>query len=152
MKHYVYLAGAITGLTYKGATDWRDFVASQLDSDKVETLSPMRGKNFLLDVGILQNGTYDDKVISSGKGIMRRDFFDCTRASCVFVNLLGAQRVSIGTVLEVAWAYQAKIPVIVVMEQDNMHNHVMFNEAATYIVRTIEEAVELTKFLFNDKR
>jgi len=152
LKHYVYLAGAITGLTYKGATDWREAVAKELDSDKVETLSPMRGKAFLLNAGVLHSGTYDANVISSGKGIMRRDHFDCTRASAVLVNLLGSgERISIGTVMEVAFAYDHKIPVICVMEQDNKHNHVMFNEGCTYVVRTLEEAVELIRFLFNDK-
>jgi hypothetical protein len=52
MKHYVYLAGPITGLTYEGATEWRNVAAEKLDSDKIETLSPLRGKNYLLGRGL----------------------------------------------------------------------------------------------------
>jgi hypothetical protein len=35
---------------------------------------------------------------------MTRDRFDATRCDVLLVNLLGAERVSIGTMMEVAWA------------------------------------------------
>ena len=150
MRYLVYLAGQITGLTYEGATDWRDWAAEKLDSDKIETLSPMRGKSFLKDAGILHSGTYVPAV-STAKGIMRRDFYDCTRADCVLVNLLGAQKVSIGTMMELGFAYARQIPVVLVMEPGgNPHQHVMVEQAAAYIVPTLGEGVELVKFLFND--
>lgn len=149
MTHYVYLAGPITGLTFKGATDWRNYAAKQLDSDKVECLSPLRGKDYLLNVGVLHSGSYDG-VLTTGKAITRRDYFDCTRATAVLVNLLGTERVSIGTVMELAWCYQSEIPTIVIMEKKNIHNHVMINESSTYIVESLEEAIHTMKLLLND--
>lgn len=149
MRHYVYLAGPITGITFDGAQEWRDYAASALDSDKVETLSPLRGKEFLCTAGILTNGTYDG-ALTTGKAINRRDFFDCTRASALLVNLSGAQRVSVGTVMEIAWAYQKQIPTIVVMEKGNLHHHVMLDECSTYIVETLEEGLAILKLLFNE--
>ena len=149
MKHYIYLAGPITGLTFEGATDWRDNVSKLLNSDKVECLSPLRGKDFLLNAGVLHAGTYDG-VLTTGKAIMRRDYFDCTRASAVLVNLLEAERISMGTVMELGWCYQAQIPTVVIMEKNNIHNHVMVNEACTYTVTSMEEAIETIKFLFNE--
>jgi nucleoside 2-deoxyribosyltransferase len=149
MKYTVYLAGAITGLTYKGASDWRDAVAEQLDSDKIETLSPLRGKSYLLDAGVLHSGEYK-QTMSTGKGINRRDNFDCTRADVLLVNLLGAQKVSIGTVMEIAWAYQVRTPIVAVMEDNNVHTHVMIEDCLTYKVKTLEEAVDIIKVLFND--
>ena len=149
MKNYVYLAGPITGLTFQGATDWRTHAAALLDSDNVECLSPLRGKDFLKNAGVLHAGTYDG-ILTTGKGIMRRDFFDCTRSTAVLVNLLGAEKISMGTVMELGWCYQAQIPTVVVMENNNIHNHVMVNEACTYTVGSIEQAIETMKFLLNE--
>src|SRR5271165_6398304 len=143
-KHYIYLAGPITGLTYSDAQDWRDELTVKLNSEKIECLSPLRGKDYLLDAGVLHSGSYDG-VLTTGKAITRRDYFDCTRATAVLVNLLGTERVSIGTVMELAWCYQAAIPTIVMMEKNNLHNHVMINESSTYIVETLEEAVHTMK-------
>lgn len=152
MKHYVYLAGPIAGLSYGAATDWRGLVSSDLNSDKVECLSPMRGKAFLKETQVLSAGGYQHNAMSTDKGINRRDFFDCTRADCVLINFLGAQKVSIGTVMEVAWAFQARKPVVCVMEPGNVHEHCMINDCITYKVGTLEEASRLIKWLFNDMK
>lgn len=149
MKHYVYLAGPITGLSFTGAQDWRDLVTGALNSAKVECLTPLRGKEFLLSEKAITMTSYPN-VIASAKGITRRDMFDTLRSTCLFVNLLDSKRVSIGTCMEIAWAYQNQIPTIVIMEPDNMHQHAMVVEACTYIVPTLEEGVALAKFLLND--
>lgn len=149
MKKCVYLAGPITGLTYGECTNWREFVAKQLDSEEVETATPLRGKEFLKDKGAIHSGSYDDLIISA-KGITRRDMFDTLRSTAVFVNLLGSKIASIGTCMEIAWAYQAQIPTVVVMEQDNIHcKHVMVNESCTYIAPTLEDGIALMKYLLN---
>jgi nucleoside 2-deoxyribosyltransferase len=150
MKHYVYLAGPIAGSTYGEATEWRDLMAESLNSDKIECLSPMRGKAFLAKETTISAGQYVHNAMSSEKGINRRDFFDCTRASCVLINFEGAKRVSIGTCMEIAWAFQARIPVIVVTGDDVLHEHCMINDCVTYKVKTLLEARRLVKFLFND--
>lgn len=149
MKHCVYLAGPISGCTYEGAQDWRDLVANALDSERIETLTPMRGKQFLKEEGVITSAAYGN-VIATSKGVTRRDFFDCTRASCVFVNLLGAKRVSIGTVMEIAWAFQARIPTVVLMEKGNIHEHIMIEEACHYVVDSLDKGVALVKFLLNE--
>jgi nucleoside 2-deoxyribosyltransferase len=109
----------------------------------------MRGKDYLLNAGVLHSGTYDG-VLTTGKAIMRRDFFDCTRSTAVLVNLLGAERISMGTVMEMGWCYQAQIPTVVVMEKNNIHRHVMVDEACTYVVESLEEAIQTMKVLLND--
>jgi nucleoside 2-deoxyribosyltransferase len=157
MKEYVYLAGPITGLTFDGAQDWRNEAAKALNSDKVETLTPLRGKSHLRADGVLHNGAKPYSkgaadVITSSKGITRRDMYDTTRASCVLANLSKTDKVSIGTVMELAWAYNHQIPLVLVMDKDNIHDHAMVQECATYIVPTLAEGLELTKFLLNDTK
>ena len=150
MKHYVYLAGPIAGLTYGQAVDWRTLVSSSLNSNKTECLDPLRGKSYLASMGAISPGEYS-QPLSTSKAITRRDMFDTLRATCLFVNLLESKRVSIGTVMEIAWAYQNQIPTVVVMEKGNLHEHAMIEEASTYVVETLEEGVEVTKFLLNER-
>lgn len=150
MKHYVYLAGPIAGQTYAGATSWRDFASSSLNSEKIECLSPMRGKDFLRNDEVLAPINANPPVIATEKGINRRDFFDCTRADCLLVYFPASEKASIGTAMEIAWAFQAQIPVVRVMNKPNVHDHPMLNDCVTYTVDTLGEAIELIKFLFND--
>lgn len=150
MKHYVYLAGPISGLTYEGATDWRALAAQELNTQKVECLSPMRGKQFLAGQGPLAKAGFEANVMSTSKGVNRRDFFDCNRADCLLINFIGAKTVSIGTTMEIAWAYANHTPIVCVMEPDNVHSHCMVNDCITYRVDTLAEGIGLIKYLFNE--
>lgn len=150
MKKLVYLAGPIAGLTHDEAQDWRDQVAAKLDSTGTECLTPMRGKGFLKGYGTIHHNINAGPAANS-KGITRRDMFDTLRATCLFVNLKDAKRVSIGTCMELAWAYQKQIPTIVIMEPGNVHEHVMITEACTYIVPTVEEGIDLARYLLNEQ-
>lgn len=147
----VYLAGPITGLTYDGGNEWRVGVAAKLAEAGITAWSPLRAKHFLREIGVLDSaGTPDSAYIglnplSEPKGIMTRDRFDTTRSDMVLMNLLGAGRVSIGTMIEAGWADAARVPLVIAMEQDNIHRHAMLNEAAGFIVETLEEAVAVVK-------
>ena len=142
--HQVYLAGPITGVTYDGCTEWRDYVKNKLP-DHIETLSPMRGKQRLAEKAsgkpILD--CYEEDKLTSSKGINCRDYFDCKRADVIFVNFLGATRISVGTVMEIAWARAFEKPVICVMEKDNIHQHSMLNFACGFIVESIDEGIDI---------
>lgn len=149
--NYIYLAGPITGLTLDESVEWRDQVSKALDSPTTKCFSPLRGKKHLAKEGKLHSGTYEG-TLTSQKGIMGRDYFDCTRSTVVIFNLKDAQKASIGTVMELAWCYQKQIPTIVIIEAvGNVHDHVMVREAITYRVDSIEEAVDVAKTLLGEK-
>lgn len=145
----VYLAGPIAGLNYAGATEWRDYVKQELNSVGIQALSPMRAKQYLK--GVASFSTDGDvyktlSVLSCNRGITTRDRFDCTTADVVVVNLLGAERVSIGTVMEIAWADVCRIPLVLIMEPDaNVHNHGMILECVGFHCHTLDEALAVTK-------
>ena len=112
----------------------------------------MRGKQFLGSEKHIEASTdVYQNPITTHKAITRRDMFDTLRATCLFVNLLGATRVSIGTCMELAWAYQNQIPTIVLMEKDNVHHHAMLNETCTYVVDNLDQAINLVKYLMNEE-
>lgn len=147
----VYLAGPITGLSYGGATDWRESVSKELWPEVVG-VSPMRGKDYLKMIPTI-GGTSSEaytrmSVISHPKGVITRDRWDVATCDAVLMNLLGAERVSIGTMIEAGWADAHRKPVIVVREEKNIHSHMMLDEIAGYTVDNLEEAVHIVKLLF----
>lgn len=142
MKHGVYLAGPITGCTYDECVGWRkDF--SRLMPPSIECYSPMRGKHPLKEKGVIE-GSYPDNLFTNEVGIMKRDFWDCTRAAVILVNLKDTPKVSIGTVMELAWAYQAGIPVVAVLaEDDDIHGtHPMIRQAIAFRVTDLQQAAD----------
>lgn len=149
----VYLAGPITGLDYEGSTDWRVFAKGVLSNVGIRGLSPMRGKEYLKGLGTL-SGTGEEyahlSVISNSRGIMTRDRYDATRCDVLLVNLLGADRVSIGTVMEIAWADLKRIPIVVAIEaKGNPHEHMMLSEAYGYRVPSLDEALHIVKHVLD---
>ena len=140
----VYLAGPIRGLTYNDSLDWRSKVSGELYSAGIVPFSPMRHKEFLKDKKSLP---YSDEsnVLSSTKGIMTRDRLDVMRCDLVFANFLGADKVSIGTIIELGWADAFRKPVVIVMEEDNIHRHAMIDQIPGFIVTTLDDGIDIVK-------
>lgn len=145
-KPTIYLAGPITGLSYDGATDWREETIRAFENE-ITCFSPLRAKTYLAGLkNIPDSGTiYSPFPLSSQRGIFCRDSFDVNRCDLLLVNLLGADRVSIGTVMEIAWAAQLRKPIVAAMEDNNIHNHAMIREAMPFIVPTLDDALHLTR-------
>jgi nucleoside 2-deoxyribosyltransferase len=143
-KSLVYLAGPITGMSYGASTDWRDYAAKNIDS-QIQTISPMRHKEYLANETAIAS-SYEKNPMSCAKGITTRDRFDCMRSDAVLVNLLGAEKVSIGTVMEVAWADSARKQIVLVIDKaDKVHMHPMLTEACGYIVDNLDEALSIVE-------
>ena len=143
----VYLAGPISGYDYESVNDWRVFAAEELFNHGIKGFSPMRGKSYLSKEDVIQD-SYEDHTMSSIIGINVRDFNDCKTADAILVNLLGAKKVSIGTCMEIAWARAFQIPVVIIMENENPHNHGMLkygNILVPYMQDGIDAIVQLLK-------
>lgn len=140
MSKTVYLAGPITGLSYGGSTEWRGNVIAELARHDISGVSPMRGKDYLAGRTSIDD-EYDEFILSTSRAVVTRDRWDCQRSDVVLVNLLGAQRVSIGTVIELGWADSARRPIIIAMDSDNPHDHAMVRELAGFLVPTLDAAV-----------
>lgn len=144
----VYLAGPITGLSWGDATDWQDYAIKSLAKDNIRGLSPLRCKDYLKNEDALAV-QYDTYVLSTGKGITTRDRWDCLRCDALLVNLLGAKKVSIGTMMELGWASAAHKPIILVMEDEgNPHDHSMVREVYGFVVNTLDHGLAVVKAMF----
>lgn len=144
----IYLAGPISGLGWDEATKWRNKVSNHLTEFGIETLSPLRYKNFLSTEKALADH-YNDRPLATTRGIYTRDRWDVSRSDLIFVNLLGAKTISIGTVMEIAWADMLNKPIIIVAEEGNAHLHAMVVESAGYIVPTLEDGIDVVIGLSN---
>jgi nucleoside 2-deoxyribosyltransferase len=147
----VYLAGPVTGLTYAEAVGWRSAAASYLRQHGITALSPLRGTHFLADLGVLRDQYLDTHPLVSARAITAQDRWDCQRADIILVHLLGAERVSIGTVLELAWADAAGKPIVAVMEASgNPHDHPMIRELIGWRLEALQPALEMIVTLAGD--
>lgn len=150
-KPSVYLAGPIKGLNYSGATQWRDYARSVLHEAGIEAYSPMRAKEYLRGLASVGQDALKDSYaqfpLSTTKAILCRDYTDCTRCDLIIANFLGAERVSIGTAMEVAWGYAARVPVVIVIEKDgsNLHENGFLLEAANFRVNTLDDALDVAR-------
>jgi nucleoside 2-deoxyribosyltransferase len=144
----VYLAGPITGLSYGEATDWRDLARDDLAKAGIVGLSPMRAKHYLAHLKSL-SGTGEEYanlgVLSTQRSVTTRDRFDTRTADVVLMNLLGAERISIGTMIEAGWADAFRVPIVLVIEPTNIHHHMMLREIAGFTVETLDEALHTIK-------
>lgn len=141
MSKTVYLAGPISGQSYAAATDWRTVAERALNKHSIASLSPMRGKAYLSSEQMVADH-YPDKVLCTVKGITTRDRWDVMRCDVVLMYLAGAERVSVGTMIELGWADACRKPVVAVMEgPGNPHWHGMVREIAGFVVPTLDEAL-----------
>lgn len=138
----VYLAGPITGCSYKGAVDWREAIAEELLALGLRCASPMRGKDYLARKrNIKAMYEREEFPLSTREGIFGRDTFDVANCEILLANLVGADRVSLGTVMEIQRGFDYDRYVLVVMEKGNVHDHPFVHQAASLVVSSLEEAV-----------
>lgn len=171
----VYLAGPITGASWNQSEDWRDELKALAEESvvyhttglrmgpfaDVKFYSPLRGKDYLRNESEIGD-SYSQFKFSTPHAIMIRDHHDVQTCDVVIANLTGATRVSIGTVMEIAWAYAYRKPVICIMEPaekqvtgfepsvgKNIHEHSMLNEAIYYRAESVEEALMALNHILN---
>lgn len=116
-KGSVYLSGPIAGQTYDDARfGWRKEFAEKM-AIGIKVLSPMRHEGHLAEVqGQLKAAEQLDHFFSGARIIVEKDALDIKRCDIVVVNLLGATKVSLGTVAEIGMAYASGKTIILIME------------------------------------
>lgn len=139
----VYLAGPMSGLTFEDFHAWREHVSQKLQELGITCYSPSRHKEFLRGKGIIPKVGGGKRPLSLAKGILARDFNDVKNADLLFVNFLHSKEVSIGTCCEIAFAHCFRIPVVMVIEEGNCHDHDFLNEISAFKVNNLDEGIEL---------
>ncbi len=142
MDKIVYLYGPITGKSYVQAEDWRTWMAHELALHGITAVSPLRFKDYLSNLKEISGHGREYAslgVLSTPPAVLARDKFDVHRAAMLAGNFLGADRVSIGSCFEQAWAHRAHIPVATAMEPEgNPHDHMFFTQTVNFRVESLE--------------
>jgi len=110
-------------------------------------ISPMRFKDYLAKKTRLEDATirdaYGEHILSTQRAIVTRDRFDVHRADALLFNLLGAENVSIGTMIEMGWADDDRKVTVTAMESDSVHDHAFVRELSGFILPTLDEALDV---------
>ena len=149
----VYLAGPIANTDAGVSLEWRDVAHTALTARNIECLSPMRAKEALARGKIGDDfHAYEDRgIFFTSRAIMTRDFNDVKRCDAILVNLLGAEKASLGTVMELGWAYALQKPVVVAIEPiGNPHDrHPMIEETIRFRAPDLDTAIDAVATVLN---
>jgi len=136
----VYLAGPISGLTQAEALGWRGRARGVLEQYRYSVIDPMRGHDSRRAEEALRADGHNWPY--GPKAVFKRDKHDVERSDILLVNLTGATRVSIFTMMEMAWAEQWNKFILTVMEDGNLHEHLAVREASSLVVPTLADAIK----------
>ncbi|MCX6750020.1 MAG: nucleoside 2-deoxyribosyltransferase [Candidatus Pacearchaeota archaeon] len=141
----VYLMGPILGTEYKECNDWREHAIEELAKYDIQGISPLRHKD-IVDKSGLMGDFGGGNMMTTPSGIVTRDRYDATHCELGLANLLGAKKISLGTMVEYGWLDMKRIPIITVMEKEgNPHDHAFIRELSGYRVETLEEGIYIAR-------
>lgn len=143
----VYLSGPITGRSYTACTSWRAEAARYL-APELLAVDPMRGKDFLQGSTQIDAFTAGPQQAVSSTAITARDRHDVMTCDAVLVNLIGADRVSIGSMIEIGWADAFRKPIVLAIDRtDHIHVHPIILGCCAFVVSDLQTAVATIRSL-----
>jgi nucleoside 2-deoxyribosyltransferase len=137
----LYLAGPISGKSYDEVSKYFTGIASYLGELGFVVSHPMTAKDALRTEIKFKAEGYGNPE-SCNHAIFERDRWMVSQADIIFCNLKGSKIVSIGSVMELAWASALGKHTIVVMEKENIHRHAFVLEAADIVFENEGEALQ----------
>jgi nucleoside 2-deoxyribosyltransferase len=150
-KPVVYLAGLIS-TDFPESLKWRTWVTPLLEAAEFCVLSPLRGKESLSEISRDGGLTHPDLT---QKDIVIRDYQDILSADLILVNLynFGSPRPLLGTIAELAWAWEHHIPVIAVCYEDDyvMRKHPFLSEFVSHYFSDLAYAAEFITIHYGRK-
>jgi nucleoside 2-deoxyribosyltransferase len=147
----IYIGGRISGLSYEEASEYFNTTKEVLESIGYYVYSPMTAKNSLRTEINLRSSGYGNPT-STNHAIFERDKWSVHQADVFYLNLEKAvDFVSIGGMMELAWAAELGKHVVVVMQAENIHRHAFVLESADIIFTTHAEAISYLDKLIHQK-
>lgn len=118
----IYLVGPINGKTYEDAISWRKDAERELVAryPDCRVLNPLTGLEHLRGTGLLGEDGHDERRI------FLNSYAHTVLSDVVLVNLLGATKISLGSVSELAWAHDHAKGIVIVCEPEGNPHDGMF--------------------------
>jgi nucleoside 2-deoxyribosyltransferase len=142
----IYLAHPISGLSYDTVHDYYANLSILL-SEFFYVFHPMTAKGYLRNEIEFRATGYNHMPVSTNHAIVERDNWMISQSDIVLVDLTGAKAVSIGCIMELAWAHLMRKHSVVVMDEHKIHNHAFVLECADVVFSSLDEAIEYLKKL-----
>ncbi len=143
----ICFARPITGLGYEEvAGSYADTRDRLIDYGYTHVYFAFTGKSHLRNERDFGAEGYTHPL-STNHAITLRDRWMTKQADVFFLNLLGTKKVSIGCIMELAWAFDNGKHIVIAMEPDNIHRHAFVLECAHIIYPTEDEAMEYLRKL-----
>lgn len=146
----IYLAGAISGRTKSEANDWRADVSAKLARHFIKGISPLRCEPL---IGERYGLTYQDPRFGTARAIASKNFMDVQNTDmtlCYFPRAINEERLSVGTVIELAWAHAIGKPTLLVTDYELLIEHPVVQANASWVLRTLDEAVDVIVGVLGD--
>ena len=142
----IYTAAPISGYGAEEVFGYFDGITKTLREMGYTPLCPMTGKDYMRCEREFRAQGYG-QPLSTNHAIFERDRWMVTQCDIVLMNLTMAKEVSIGCMMELAWASLLGKNTIVVMADGNPHQHSFVLEAADIVLPTLKDALDyLEKF------
>ena len=138
----IYIAHPISGDSFESVVSYYEHLRDRLIYRGYKVLCPMTGKGYLRTELKFKAHGYEGKPMSTNHAIVERDRWMIGQSDIILVDLLGATRVSIGCMFELAWAMDIGKHTIVIMEMNNIHRHSFVIDAADVLFETLDEALD----------
>ncbi len=153
----IYLAGYISGEKMEECSGWRKKLRNTYDNWKSDEkpllsllakkednrypicwLDPLNGKEFAT---ITPDGL---KSSVPGTALVSRDYWCVRNSNLLIVNLdtFGSERPLTGTIYEMAWAWEFKIPVIAIRGANHYNVHPFIEDTVKIYVDSVEQLIE----------
>jgi len=136
----IYLAHPINGLTYDEVFSYYNSTKDKLKK-YFTIMSPMTGKEELRVETEYKAYGYESPI-ASNHAIIERDRWMVENSDIIFVDLINSDHVSIGCMMELAWAHQLGKHTVIALQKENIHEHAFVLEAADIRYETYEDAIE----------
>jgi nucleoside 2-deoxyribosyltransferase len=150
MKRTVYLAGPITGHTYGAANNWRNDVIAELGAYNIRGISPLRCEPI---VGEHYQPQYTDPRFGTPRAIASKNLFDVQQCDMTLAYMpaeLNQERISLGTISELAWARALDKPTILVSDDDRITGNPVVQSNAGWIVTTLDEGLDIVTGILSE--
>jgi nucleoside 2-deoxyribosyltransferase len=140
----IYLAGPIAGNTKAEANNWRGYMTNKLADMGIRGISPLRCEPL---IGDRYGMGYEDPKFGTARAIASKNLYDvqsCDMTLCYFPEDVTAKYgVSLGTVVELAWAKALAKPTILVTLNKKLLTHPVIDSCCGWKLPTLEDALDV---------
>lgn len=138
----VYIALPISGRAYEEVHLLCSYLSDMFKMLGYEVLSPMTAKGILRNELEFRSHGYDNPVCTN-HAIFERDKWMVSNCDVIFIDLWHDETISIGCMMELAWAsLLGKHSVVLMNPKTPAYNHAFVLEAADIVFHTIGDALD----------